>query len=178
MGLFALAAAPFVAALIAHLVWQPGRQTNYGELLLPERLPETALAGADGRAFRLSDLKGKWVMLHIDGASCLAYCQKKLFYLRQVRLALGKDMDRVERVWLIDDQVTLDALLGREYLGTHYVRAAGSPLLALFPAASSRHDHIYLVDPQGNLMLRFPKDPDPSRMKKDLDRLLRASGAG
>lgn len=176
LGLLALAAAPFVAALVAYLLWEPGKQTNYGELITPEPLPEAPLALADGRPFHLSQLKGKWVLLHIDGAGCGADCREKLLYSRQVRLALGKDASRLERLWLIDDSAPLDPGLEREYRGTGFARAAGSPLLAHFPAAHDRREHIYLIDPLGNLMLRYPRHPDPSRMRKDLERLLRAAG--
>jgi hypothetical protein len=87
-------------------------------------------------------------------------------------------MERVERVWLILDDAPLETQLMREYDGTRMLRAAGSPLLAEFPAAGDVRDHVYVIDPLGNLMLRFPKDADPARMNKDLVRLLKASRIG
>ena len=58
------------------------------------------------------------------------------------------------------------------------MQAQGNELLAKLPAGASVRDHIYLVDPLGNVMLRYPRDPDPSRVKKDLTRLLKVSRIG
>ena len=83
------------------------------------------------------------------------------------------------RVWLIPDQVPLSIMLMREFEGTHFIRTPLQPLrdfLALPDAADARlQDHIWVVDPTGNLMLRWPHDPEPQRVKKDLARLLTAS---
>jgi hypothetical protein len=173
-----LCAAPSVAAWFAYFVWQPESRANYGELIEPHRLPDPEMQGLDGKPFRLTQLRGKWIVLQIDSGACTEGCRKKLLYMRQLRLAQGKDAGRIERVWLLADQASPDAALIREFEGTRIARAAGSPVLAEFPAARSAVDHIYLVDPLGNLMLCFPADPDPQRMLKDLARLLKASRIG
>ena len=140
-------------------------------------LIDPPLRHLDQRAFRLSELKGRWILLQLDGSECADACRAKLYSMRQVRLAQGREMDRVERVWLILDEAPLETQL-REYDGTRMLRAAGSPLIAEFPPAGAARDHIYLIDPLGNLMLRFPKDADPRRMHKDLVRLLKVSRVG
>jgi cytochrome oxidase Cu insertion factor (SCO1/SenC/PrrC family) len=174
-----LCAVPVLAAYIAFYFWQPQQGTmNYGELLPPRPLPDVAMQLADGRAFRLSELRGKWVLLQVDSAACSQNCQQKLYYLRQVRLTQGKDMQRIERAWIIDDNGTPQQDLTREYAGTWLIRGAGSALLAALPAEDSVKDHVYLVDPQGNLMLRFPRNPDSSKMVKDITRLLKVSQIG
>lgn len=173
-----LCALPTVSAWLAYFVWQPESRANYGELIEPQQLRDPELRLLDGRPFRLSQLRGKWVMLHIDSGACSEGCRKKLLYMRQARLAQGKAMTRVERVWLVTDPVTLEDGLAREFEGTHIARAEGSVVLAEFSAARSRAEHIYIVDPLGNLMLRFPADPDPRGIVKDLARLLRASRIG
>jgi len=174
----ALCLAPFVAALVAYYYWQPQGGMNYGELIPARRLIDPSLRHLDRRAFRLSELRGKWVLLQLDAADCAAACKRKLYNMRQVRLAQGREMERVERVWLILDEAPLETLLLREYDGTRMLRAGGSPLVAEFPPSGGARDHIYLIDPLGNLMLRFPKNADPRRMHKDLERLLRASRIG
>jgi len=173
-----LCAAPFVAAWFAYFVWQPGSRANYGELIDARPLADPQLSDLDGKPFRLSQLHGKWVLLQIDSGSCRAPCRRNLLTMRQVRLAQGKDMDRIERLWLLADPSAPDAALLREFEGTRVARAAGSAILAGFPPALAASGHIYLIDPHGNLMLRFPGDPDPARMVKDLARLLRASRIG
>ena len=173
----ALCAAPTVAAWLAYFVWQPQSRLNYGELIEARAISDPELRRLDGSPFRLSQLRGRWVLLQIDSGACAEGCGRKLLYMRQVRLAQGRDAERIERVWLLADGAPPDAALLRDHEGLRVARAPG-PLLAEFPAARSPYDHIYLLDPLGNLMLRFPSEPDAQRMVKDLARLLRASRVG
>ena len=161
-------AAPLALAWLAwRLDWAPGATSNYGELVTPPR----PLAGPP-----LETLRGKWVLVTFDAAACDAYCEKKLYFMRQLRRAQGKDRDRVERLWLLSDGDRPRAALRAATEGTHI--APADALAARFPAAGAVSDHIYVVDPLGNLMMRYPREPDPSRMLKDLQRLLRLSGIG
>jgi hypothetical protein len=181
MLVMAICAAPVIAAWLAFFVFPPGKLMNYGDLIEARPLPDAPLPLLDGKPFRLSELKGHWVMLQVDSGACADACQVKLYQMRQVRLTQGREMERIERVWLIDDAAQLDTIVMRAFDGTRMVRAAASPLLAQLPvpaAGGSTRDHIYLIDPLGNLMMRFPKDADPSRIKKDIERLLRVSRVG
>jgi hypothetical protein len=94
-----------------------------------------------------------------------------------VRRAQGKDMGRVERLWIVTDAASPRAELLAAIAGTH-IAPQGAALAARFPAERSPLEHVYLVDPLGNLMMRFPADPDPARMLKDLQRLLKYSSFG
>lgn len=174
----ALAAAPVAASYLFYYFWPPTRTVNYGALIEPRPLPDPPLALADGTPFQFSRLKGKWVLVSVDSGRCEERCERKLLYMRQLRLTQGKEMERVERAWLISDEAAPrpDALV--PFPGTWVVRAAGTALLDAFPAPRAAADHIYVVDPLGNLMMRFPSDPEPGRMIKDLSRLLRASRIG
>jgi cytochrome oxidase Cu insertion factor (SCO1/SenC/PrrC family) len=176
--IIALAAAPVAASYLVYFFWAPARTVNYGELIKPRPLPDPQLALADGTAFRLSQLRGKWVLVSLDSGRCDERCEKKLLYMRQLRLTQGKDMERVERAWLLLDDVTPRPDAAARYAGTWLVRAAGAGLPHAFPAPAAATDHIYVVDPLGNLMMRFPPDPEPARMIKDLSRLLKASRIG
>jgi len=98
--------------------------------------------------------------------------------MRQARLAQGRDADRVERVWLLDDSAVPDPALLRDHPGLITARAPRGAFAAEFPVEGNRADYIYVVDPRGNLMLRFPGDPDPRKMLKDLERLLKVSRIG
>ena len=175
--IIALAAAPVVASYLVYHFWPPARTVNYGELIGPLPLPDLPLALADGSPFRLSQLKGKWVLVSLDSGRCDAACDRKLLYMRQLRLTQGKEMERVERAWLISDDAALRDGAIEPYAGTWVVRADAG-LVKLFPPPGKASDHIYVVDPLGNLMMRFPRDPDPRGMIKDLQRLLRASRIG
>lgn len=173
--IIALCAAPVIAAYVAYYWWHPAGHVNYGELLQPRTLPDSPLPQLDGTPFKLSALHGKWIYLVADSGSCDAYCFEKLVDIRQLRLGQGKDSVRIERVWLLTDATTPDPALLAQFKGTYVVRAAGSALLAALPAPSSVSDHIYVIDPLGNLMMRYPRSPNPRLMIKDITRLLRLS---
>lgn len=153
----------------SYLIWwldlAPGTAGNYGTLLPPR---PAALPPA-------GELKGKWVLVQFDGGACGARCERKLYFMRQVRRAQGKEMPRVARLWLVTDKVAPRAEVLSAIEGTLVVPA---PAGLDFPAEQSVSDHIYLVDPLGNLMMRFPREADPSRVIKDIQRLLRASSFG
>jgi len=174
----AVCLAPFVASFGAYYLYQPEGRINYGDLLEGKRLPEASLKLTDGQPFSTAQLAGKWLFVTVDDAACNAYCEKKLWQIRQVRKTQGKYPERIERVWLVTGGGKPAHRLGEEYEGTWMVDAASSALLAALPYAGARTDHIYLVDPLGNIVLRYPRDADPSRMRKDLERLLKISRIG
>ncbi|WP_083444573.1 cytochrome C oxidase subunit I [Herbaspirillum rhizosphaerae] len=178
----AVCAAPMIASYLTYYVIKPQSRTNYGALIDPRQYPIPALASTelDGKPARLEDYKGKWVMLQVAGGECDDACKTRLFAMRQLRLMQGKEMERIERVWLITDAKPLDTVLIREYDGTDMLRVDAKLLKAWLPtdAGTAMEDHIYIIDPLGNLMMRFPKDADPNKMKKDISKLLRASAIG
>ena len=176
--LFALFALPFTFSYIAYHFWKPdGQGSNYGQLLPVRALPDIIGVSLEGKPFNLSQLKGKWVMLQLDGGTCNAYCHTKQYDVRQVRLAQGREQDRIERVWLVTDKQPVDAAVLNQYAGTWVVRV-GANAVRQFAAIASPEDAVYLIDPLGNLMLRFPKNPDPRGMIKDIKQLLKASQIG
>jgi hypothetical protein len=161
---FAACAAPFVLGWLAYVFeWTGGKTANYGELLSPQIIAVEPFQG----------LRGKWVLVTLDPAACDAACERKLYYMRQIWRAQGKNMERVERLWIITDGGAPRADLLAGIAGTRLAKS--TPPLA-FPGAAT--EHIYVVDPLGNLMMRFPKDADPARMLKDIQRLLRLSRFG
>lgn len=174
----ALVVAPVAASYFLYYAWPALRSTNHGELLPPQPLPDARLTLLDGKPFSLSSLKGKWVLAIVDSGACDARCETKLTYIRQLRLTQGKEMGRVERAWLISDGAIPRKELIEAYSGTWLIRATDGSLLGRFPAPRAPADHIYVIDPLGNLMMRFPPDPDPRRMIRDLNRLLKASRIG
>lgn len=178
LGVGLVSAFPIVAALFFYYLSPPAARMNHGDLLQPAPLPAQPLSLLSGGEFRFEQMKGKWLLLQIDSGNCDVRCREKLYAMRQIRLAQGKDMVRLERVWLVSDENRPAPDLLAEYEGTLVVRAAGSEVLAAFPAPSEHAAHLYVADPQGNLMMRFPEKPDPTRMIKDLQRLLRPSRIG
>lgn len=164
-GIFLVCAAPFILGWLAYeFRWGAGSAANYGELIAPR-----ALAGP------LAPLRGKWVLVTLDAAPCGAACERKLYTVRQLRRAQGKDAGRIERLWLITDGGKPAPPLVTA-LEDSRIAPAGPDLVGAFPGDPLAH--IYLVDPLGNLMMRFPPDPEPSKVIKDLQRLLKYSRFG
>lgn len=181
VGILLVCAAPVIASYLAYYVLPPGGRTNFGDLVEPQRpVPELALAARDGSPYRFSALLGQWVVLQADSGACAPACVDKLFALRQQRTMTGKDRDRIERVWFVTDAAPPAADLDREYPGTIVLRADPAELAALLPVEPGKRieDYLYVVDPVGNLMMRFPATGDPAKIRKDIGRLLRASRVG
>jgi len=172
-------AAPVIGSYLLYYAAPPeGGKKNYGELI-PQVAIATLAPGPDVPVSTdLAPVAGKWLLVMVDSGACGAGCTKKLWQIRQLRLTQGKEMDRLVRVWLVDDELMPSEALRKEYDGTVVLPRSRFPELAQFPATGSPRDHLYLIDPIGNLMMRFPADPDLNRVKKDLFHLLKVSRIG
>jgi cytochrome oxidase Cu insertion factor (SCO1/SenC/PrrC family) len=177
-------ATPVIASYFTYFVIKPQGRTNYSELITPPReLPQTlALQGLSGEPVKADSLRGQWLLIVVAGGACDAACEKHLYMQRQLRETLGREKDRVDKVWLIPDAATPGSvLLNAISLGNPatVLRADAAQLSAwLAPAQGQQlEDHFYLVDPMGQWMMRTPVDPDPTKLKRDLERLLRASAS-
>ncbi|SEN61927.1 hypothetical protein SAMN05428959_102635 [Duganella sp. CF517] len=192
MAVLAVCAAPLIASYFMYYVVKPkGGVTNYGTLIDPRLhpIPPMASTTLDGKPATLDNYKGKWIMLKVGPSECLQQCQDQLFAMRQLRTMQGKEMERIERVWMITDGEPLDTVLMRVNDGTRMLRAPAAVIdkwLPLDKAAPADNvaDHVYLIDPLGNLMMRFPKGAVSSdtekvrKVHKDLYKLLKASAIG
>jgi hypothetical protein len=140
------------------------------------------LRALDGAAVEPRSLKGQWLLIVVGPADCDAACQKRLFMQRQLREMLGRERDRVDKLWLItgggEPSPALRAGLGAD-ASLQLLRVPRDALAAWLEPESGMllEDHLYLVDPMGEWMLRVPADAEPARVKRDLDRLLRASAS-
>ena len=179
LGLLALVcAAPVVAAYIAYYWLHPTSRTNYGELLAPAPAPEISGRQLDGTPFRLSELRGRWVVLMADPSLCDARCERKLYATRQAHTMQGRERDRVLRVWLQPEGAPSPAPeLILQHPGMIIVRGDPRQWDAL-PGPEGAAGSVYVLDPLGNLILRYPAEPDIRKLAKDLERLLRASRIG
>jgi|688.fasta_scaffold255228_2 cytochrome oxidase Cu insertion factor (SCO1/SenC/PrrC family) len=181
LAILLVCAAPVIASYLAYYVMPPLGRTNFGDLIEPQRpIPNLRLSGADGAAFKFESLRGRWVLLQFDSGRCDPACVDKLYAMRQQRTMTGKDRERVERVWLIGDAAVPADTLASDYAGTVVLRADPAELSPVFPVEAGRRleDYLYLIDPRGNLMMRFPATGEPARIRKDLGRLLKASRVG
>jgi len=178
-----ICAAPVVASYFTYYVIRPDARRSYGELIEPQRpVPAVSASTLDGKSVQLSSLKGQWLLVSVAGGACDAECEKHLYLQRQLRESLGKDKDRIDWVWLVADGVPVrDAL--RPAVSQATVLRVDPQQLSAWLAPAQGHamaDHLYVVDPMGNWMMRFPAGLDlagAAKAKKDIERLLRASAS-
>lgn len=177
LAIITLFALPIIASYLVHHFHRPEATGNYGELLLPPaQAPAVAFPRGAGVPFRFEELRGKWVLVASDSGMCPAPCEAKLVLLRQVRLMLGRRADRVARVFIVDDTTPPSTQALTAYEGM--VVATTPTGMAQGISVANDRAHVYLVDPLGNVMMRWPASADPKRMLKDLERLLKASQIG
>ena len=178
-----ICAAPVLASYFTYYVLRPEGRRNFGELIDPQpALPDLIATRLDGQTTNLRALKGQWLLLSASSAACDDACVHNLYLQRQMRESLGKDRDRLDRVWLITDDKPVSAKLQEALMGATVLRVPLAPLSAWLKPASgtSLADHLYVIDPMGNWMMRFPARIDlagAARAKRDLERLLRASAS-
>ncbi len=178
-----ICAAPVVASYLTYYVFKPaGGTTNYGTLIEPQRPEPAGFAVHDdsGALVPPSAFQGKWLLISVGPSACDTACVQQLYFARQIRATQGADRDRIVAVWLRTDNGPIAADLRTAYPDTRGWVADPQALAQWFPtdAGTQMSDHLYLIDPNGNLMMRFPKDADPSKIKNDIAKLLRVSTIG
>ncbi|ENO86399.1 hypothetical protein C666_13285 [Thauera linaloolentis 47Lol = DSM 12138] len=178
---------PVAASYLMFYVWQPQGRVNNGTLFEPVPLPDTVLAGiGDQPALGRGGLQGHWTLLLAAPSICDSACARALYVSRQARIAQAREMERVARVWLVTDagKPAAGQLPGPSAADAlHVVRADAAWLAALpQPASGSLAGAVYLVDPLGNVMMRFDDRLDVTEaaraLTKDLQRLLKYSALG
>ena len=192
LAVLAVCASPLIFSYLTYYVIKPEGRTNYGDLIDPRAHPIPVLGATslDGKPTELDAYKGKWIMLKVGPSACAKDCMDQMFAIRQVRSMTGKDMDRIERVWLVTDLEPMETMLIRELDGVHMLRAPRAAVAKWLPLekGATLDDSIFLIDPLGNLMMRFPPAPAGAteaqkvahyaKVKKDISKLLKASAIG
>lgn len=183
MLVFLVCAAPVVASYLAYYVVRPDTRQVFGTLIEPQRpLPDLIGVSVDGARSNLRALKGQWLLVSVAGGACDAACQQHLYLQRQIRESLGKDKDRLDRVWLVNDDAWPADALAPALKDSIVLRVPATAVAQWLTAQGGNDlaDHLYLVDPLGNWMLRFPAKLDmagAARAKRDIARVLRASAS-
>jgi cytochrome oxidase Cu insertion factor (SCO1/SenC/PrrC family) len=166
--------------------WRPSGGTNKGDLITPARpLPSVQLLKMNGEPAAVDVLRGKWTMLFVGDGRCDERCRRALYLTRQSRIALNKDMDRVQRVFLVTGNCCNQPFLAQEHPDLLLLQGgpgAAQALLTTLPSyggiAPSVAGRTYLIDPLGNLMMSYaPQAPDKALLT-DIKKLLRLSHIG
>ena len=179
-----ICAAPVMASYFAYYVVRPEGRTNYSELIQPLRPipPDLPLVDLQGQRVAATTLKGQWLLVVVAGGACDTACERSLWIQRQLRETLGREKERVDKIWLIPDAATPPERTLQAIDAGHSASVLRVPRAALAawlePAQGhTLEQHLYVVDPLGNWMMRAPADPDPAKLKRDVDKLLRASAS-
>ena len=184
LAVLGMCALPVAASYFTYYVIRPGGRTNYSEFVTPARdLPATLpLADLAGIPVPPASLHGQWLLVSVAGGACDSTCEAHLVLQRQLRETLGKDKYRVDKIWLISDAAVPSAALMQAVTAGDPTTVLRVPAAALAqwlnaPAGHTLEQHLYIVDPMGQWMMRTPVDPEPAKLKKDIERLLRASAS-
>jgi hypothetical protein len=181
LAVLLVCAAPVIASYFTYYVIRPEGRRNFGELITPQRpLPDQPTVGIQGEPVNLRALKGQWLLVSVAGGACDEVCARHLYLQRQLREGLGKDKDRLDWVWLVTDDTPIAPTLVPALKGATVLRVPQPELEKWLVSASGEKlsAHLYVVDPLGNWMMRFPANLDAAgapNVKRDLERLLRAS---
>jgi hypothetical protein len=174
-------AAPVIASYLTYYVIRPQTFRHFGELIQPvQPIPDIMAQSIDGKSLKLTQLKGQWLIVSVASGACDAMCQNNLLLQRQIRATLGREADRTDWVWLVNDNSEISPMLQAGLTDAVVLRVAADELSKwLVPQTGhGLNEHLYLIDPHGNWMMRFPaglqKEQAPD-LKRDWDRLLRAS---
>lgn len=187
LAVLAVCAAPVVASYFTFYVVRP-QGSAYGELItppvaLPADLPLTDL---QGHRVEAASLHGQWLLTLVQPVECPSACERALYVQRQLREMLGKERERVDKLWLIPQPAgqapvalrpELLEAVSQPGVEVRVLRVPAENLQAWLRPASGHGlaEHFFVVDPMGRWMLRAPANPEPRRFKGDLDKLLRAS---
>jgi len=176
-------AAPVILSYLTYYIIRPEGRVHHGELIEPQRaIPSWAGKDLQGKDMSLPNLKGQWLLVSIGKGECNEKCERLLFVQRQLHKLLNKESDRLDRVWLLTDQSVPKPELLNSIEGATILRVPADQLSQWLAPANGRllEEHLYLVDPMGNWMMRFNYPDDAQtvvNMKRDLERLLRASSS-
>ncbi|WP_370264210.1 SCO family protein [Limnobacter sp.] len=193
VAVFLTCALPIVAAFYLYFFNKPEGTNNYGTILDPQvPVSQAVFKNINGEDFTMAEVANKWVLISTIQSSCDELCQKTLYYQRQARASKGKEQGRIERVVFVTDDGPLETLLLRQFPDVHFVRATPEQLSNWLPLqggivgskgteqVGGLHDHVFVADPLGHVMMRFPPNAtlEFDKFRKDISRLLWASNIG
>jgi hypothetical protein len=178
-----LCASPVVASYITYYFIRPEGRRNFGELIEPQKIvPNLSATDLNAQNVNLQTLTGQWLLVSVSGGACDAGCQKHLYLQRQLRESLGKEKDRLDWVWLVSDAAPIAPALLPALKDATVLRLPADQISTWMQPAQGQQltDHLYLIDPMGNWMMRFPQGLDAAtakQAKSDIDRVMRASAS-
>ncbi len=190
---FLTCALPIAAAFYLYFFNKPEGTNNYGTILDPQVDVSTdVFKNINGDDFTMQQVADKWVLIQVINSNCDEVCQNTMYFQRQARASKGKEQGRIERVVFVTDDGPLETLLLRQFPDVHFVRASEDQLKSWLPLEQgivgnkgsadigTVRDHVFVADPLGHVMMRFPPNNTLQfdKFRKDVSRLLWASNIG
>jgi cytochrome oxidase Cu insertion factor (SCO1/SenC/PrrC family) len=175
----ALFATPLLLSFVLYYGsgWRPAGHTNHGELIAPPRpLPSIALPMPGGQRADAGVLQGKWSLVYVGSGACDESCRSALYFLQQTHLSLGNLMPRVQRLFLASRDCCSGTPQAAGLITLDATGAEAADLRSAFPSGTATT--VYVVDPRGNLMMRYDARADPKGLREDLKKLLNLSHIG
>ncbi|HBI82182.1 MAG TPA: hypothetical protein DDY24_00525 [Alcaligenaceae bacterium] len=190
--IFLMSLAPVIGAVLMYFNpdWRPDGSAAYGQFIEPQRPMPSAndlkLTTLDGQPFDLNTLKGKWLLATADGGACPDSCARKLFILRNSHASQGKNVERLMRIWFITDDAQIPEKVLDAYKGTVMVRVNPDQLRKFLTthagpevsAGQALADPMWIIDPLGNLIMDYPANAIPEKVRKDISKLVYNSRVG
>jgi cytochrome oxidase Cu insertion factor (SCO1/SenC/PrrC family) len=164
------------------------RQSNHGELISPTRdISEIELYDSKNKVeLTWNELGDKWWLVYLGPNSCNEDCHEILYNMRQIRTALNKNSSRLERMFLTIPECDMsgcDQYLLEHYPDMYRFRISNEQFKKAFegvsdPLMRKSVGELYIVDPQGRLMMQYDGETEVRGILSDLRRLLRMSKIG
>lgn len=171
LGLLAIVIGPILLATAMYewRFWVPQERNYHGELL------------GDGRTVTDLGVEGpvaaKWLLLVTAPQACDSDCRQLVYLARQIQIGLNRDVTRASHALAVSQPLDAeyDAILEREYpqLGRHMLDPAAQRGLSGDDAPA-----LWIVDPLGNLVLRYNGEVNGREVLEDLRLLLKLSQIG
>jgi len=171
LAIVAIGVLPLLAALYFRYVSPPEVKATVGQPLDPIPLPFEFLQRADGTALEHPAVSGKWLLIVAAPGGCDERCQHTLYLTRQARTAQGRNIARLDRLWLITDAATPAADLIAAHPDLVLIKATNSKVLEVLGGKDGRK--INLVDRRGLVVFRYSDDPEPKAFIRELGKLIK-----
>lgn len=171
LAIVAIGVLPLLAALYFRYVSPPEVKATVGQPLDPIPLPFEFLQRSDGAALEHPAVSGKWLLIFAAPGACDERCQHTLYLTRQARTAQGRNVTRLDRLWLITDAGTPAAALIAAHPDLVLIKATDAKALEVLGGKDSRK--INLVDRRGLLVFRYADDPEPKAFIRELGKLIK-----
>ena len=171
LAIVAVCVLPLLAALYFRYVSAPPVTATVGQPLDPVPLPFGSLQRLDGSNLEHSQVSAKWLVIFAAPGRCDERCQHTLYLTRQARTAQGRNMARVDRLWVLTDTTTPAPGLMAAHPDLVLIRATDAQVLQVLGGRDGRH--INLIDRRGLLVFRYSDDPEPKAFIRELGKLIR-----